>query len=1297
MAITKYVAASAPYNHQTFDDAQGFIAGANGVLTGGEVTTSASLVTVQPLSWIQEGLIVNSDGVLTATLPTNILVPYFLAVTTSSPIDILDEVITPTFVQRPEDVDSATVLVAEWDGQEWRQLPYLQLTEINEAAATAAVKGQMAGVASGLDMTQDGSNVYVQPGSAYPTDGKLIVKQDSVTLPKVAADPNGLDRIDQIVLRKPADDPSRIATIEYLVGPTFSDAGGIQVFTPNQVSSVTSSGPKVVNDPSNDNLYIFYLESNTLKFRYANDTLSSISAAQTLAAGVSSFDAIQTPDGFLDIVYTSGDVLYYGRFTTLGAVVYATNPIYSAGGILINPKIVTVYANGSYDIHIVVQATVSVGHNQIGYVRLNTVNTVITGFQVLVDLSAQLANPSLDKDDNDSILYLAFENQTVQTVYLAEYDASTATAVTPPTATVEPFELQGNTYNLDTASLALATGATNPKVKRMANKQTYVFWRHVNGVSSYGVAVYNVNYLADFGYTALMQHLYTPGENVDEYKVAVDELDTAYLILREQGLVGSATLRLSTLTAGNATEIQASLGTDINTVYTSLGALIQSYSDSSPATWITKQSATTAVSLRDNYIPPSDIYLGKYRTSDGYLSVAGTALEEDPSIRRLYEFNNLYAATATASWGGSATHLLTVVSALSVNFLDRLATYTIPAGSVNIPDGSVCYVLVPDEDESQNLTFIVEKFGHGALDRLGRTALPMFWSVAGVLYTKFAPYRLDAGGETVVLGEPLSQAAQEWLGLPSFTPDPSNHAYSSTNYIHQSDDYNTAIGELDTAIAEVEGDVEAFFASLQLIPHPTIHSRVIVNPSDTTLINGEVRSQILQSLIVNFTGAQLDFGTPDAGNIYASDGITLIGTFTMPSIATSQWRWFAVAGAVGSIASDNRINIMINANAATADGSTQNLAPRPFFNGFPIGAVAVQALGGGAIATIAYTNIVLAGTNQGSGVTGIPDTAQETAVYSGTPGHYTISQTPLDPASTWVFVDGLIQTYNVAWTITGNAITFLAGYIPDPATQKVTVSYIVMGTETLDGDQEVPAGVIDGVNDTFTLSAQPPNRTSVWVFLNGKIQPTSAWSFYQTPSITQVIFTVPPPMASKVYVTFLFPLGSGGGGGGSIIGADNVGAGSGVYYGEASGVLEFKSLQQGTGITVVDNGLGTITISATGGGGGIEVHGSRVSPESIDPTVGIYPTTAVDQVWWVIPSFAGPQQITASPMIQAGTAVGQRLTLKGVSPANYLITEDVDDVAGSGLDQNGPCNITDQNAIQYQWDGTYWSENFRRE
>ena len=112
-----------------------------------------------------------------------------------------------------------------------------------------------------------------------------------------------------------------------------------------------------------------------------------------------------------------------------------------------------------------------------------------------------------------------------------------------------------------------------------------------------------------------------------------------------------------------------------------------------------------------------------------------------------------------------------------------------------------------------------------------------------------------------------------------------------------------------------------------------------------------------------------------------------------------------------------------------------------------------------------------------------------------------------------------------------------------------------------------------------------------------------------------------------------------------------------------------------------------------GPGSGKEVHGTFSSPIAIDPTVGIVPSSALDQTWYVIPTIAGAQTISASPAIAPGTVLGQTLRLKGVDSANYL---KISSASGSGTNQNGICSLTDNQSITYEWDGSEWNENTRR-
>ena len=482
------------------------------------VPTSGSTVTIQPLTWIQNGLIVDSDQPLSVTLSGVLQPPYFVAVTSSSEIENLAEVITPTFVKRPEDVSSGVVLVAEFDGTEWRPLPQMDLGQILMSRNLRAIGEGLVGVSSGFGVSQDSGHLYVLPGAAHATDGSYIQKMVTTILPKVAAPGDGFNRIDEVVLRKPSDSPARIATVDYIVGPTFDSSGAPNVLTPHQLASSVASAAKTINDPATNALYFFYIIGSgsgaTLNFVSAPADLSSFTSPQVLATNLSSFSVIMTPDGFLDTVYTRGTAVLYQRTTTAGASVYAETTIYTNPNAITNVKMVSVAAGATYFLHVVFERFVSVSQTDLGYVRLSSTNTVETPFQVLVSLSAVLKNPSLDKNDDDSTFYLAFENQSTQKVYLRVYDAGTATASAIPTELGMPLELQGNTYDLSSASLLAATGATMPIVKCTANKEIYVFWLHFKSAGVYGVAVYNVHYQQTFGYMALVKDLYTPSENV---------------------------------------------------------------------------------------------------------------------------------------------------------------------------------------------------------------------------------------------------------------------------------------------------------------------------------------------------------------------------------------------------------------------------------------------------------------------------------------------------------------------------------------------------------------------------------------------------------------------------------------------------------------------------------------------------------------------------------------------------------------------------------------------------------------
>lgn len=242
---------------------------------------------------------------------------------------------------------------------------------------------------------------------------------------------------------------------------------------------------------------------------------------------------------------------------------------------------------------------------------------------------------------------------------------------------------------------------------------------------------------------------------------------------------------------------------------------------------------------------------------------------------------------------------------------------------------------------------------------------------------------------------------------------------------------------------------------------------------------------------------------------------------------------------------------------------------------------------------------------------------------------------------------------------------------------------------------EVPAGIVNGTNTTFILTQAPVNAQSVLAFTDGLGDIPAQYTVEQISGQWAVVFASGSIPATGQTPLVLYMTGSSGVGVGGGVGAiQNEPGGVGIFYENDVNVALLKSLIPGTNTDIVDNGNGTITISSTGGGGGsIETHGSASSPVAIAPGVGIVPTSAAEQVWWVTPSGgAGAVPITASPAIAAGTGVGQRLKLKSVADTTYLVIPN-----NSGTDQDGPVSMgTYGQAIDYTWDGLNWSEDSRR-
>lgn len=164
----------------------------------------------------------------------------------------------------------------------------------------------------------------------------------------------------------------------------------------------------------------------------------------------------------------------------------------------------------------------------------------------------------------------------------------------------------------------------------------------------------------------------------------------------------------------------------------------------------------------------------------------------------------------------------------------------------------------------------------------------------------------------------------------------------------------------------LDSDVSKLFGQLQLKPHPSSVSKVIVTGADFTLSDGRVLSQELVNLIMNFSGAVIHL---DTGLIFASDDSTSLGIdFTPFTIPSGNYFWYSVNVIAGALGADNRIAVQLIVSSATASNAVLASAPYPSFvsSAKKSGAVLVRNVAG----TITLQLIRQLGVGSGSGAGG---------------------------------------------------------------------------------------------------------------------------------------------------------------------------------------------------------------------------------------------------------------------------------------------------------------------------------------
>ena len=815
MSIHKYVRFAAPYRSKTFNDKDALVVGRNGVLSGGEVTQSGDIVTIQPITFIQNGQVVDVTVPLSSPEPLQMLPPYFIVLSVSSSVESQDEALTPTYVKRPQDITSDLVLVAEYDGVEWISLPKIQLQAQADAAEARAYATGDLGIAQGFDLTQDTTKIYVAPGTLIDVNGRLVQKSHTTTLTKTAAPSYpSMSRVDSIVYRKPQDNKNRVGQIKYITGPTFYEGGGYnkehKVFddaTYNTIyeQHVTSGAKTLVSHTYNRIASIINIDG-TLKLSAYDGSFALLNSIE-LGGQAIDFDFCINPEGDYEVVYTdnNGYKLNYVKVYKNGNDCTSTTYLITSTYVHSKPQIECASYQGSYRCHITVLKQMNSVNSTVHYTSVDASGSILTPDTLLLDLTTNLTYQNIAVNDDDSLIYMALQDDGTGKCYLYTWDVSLVDTATAPFMSATPIELQNDVLGY-TQVQAPQSGATQPVVFITDTKDVFVVWKHFLGSGAYGLAIYNKKFMSQYGHKALI----VTNDNIGSFSCDIDDLNNLYYCSTDTSVTDTATLNvvdLNTLTPTLSYSFAAGTSganyLDCNVVFCPRGELLFNYSvDLSmrrqgwtlPAGYErTQREATGAL---------TDTNIGNLSRPDDELYTSGLIVEETLAVRRIYELMSMCVATGTVNWAKSGASKLDIVSPIALKFFNKDCTLTIPASTITVPDGYSVAVSIPDEDANATLSASVVKFGEGLLDREGRKQLIIFWNIGGILYSRFAPFRLTADGETIILGDSVSQDMLNWLGAEDSSPNYNNHNYSSITYIVQSDSHNTAIGKLDQALTD---------------------------------------------------------------------------------------------------------------------------------------------------------------------------------------------------------------------------------------------------------------------------------------------------------------------------------------------------------------------------------------------------------------------------------------------------------------------------------------------------------------
>lgn len=684
MTVKKSNGFRAPYRSDTFQRQAGAQTVRPGILSmAGPVTQAGPTITVPPFSFMQvqtdlttgekKGLIVEKDAATSVAAPST-TAPFALIVSANTPADVDD--LQFTFAKSPADYAEKSVVVAVYDGVEWRVPDEISIDGLMVSVDQANVDFGRVGPAGGLLTTISGPNYSNSPGVVVDTQGHRERLPKPALFPIVATDPD-YARVDRIVYRRPMDAPPRIGLREFTTGGTYSASPATIRSHPALFDNTKERQNARLLIGTDNAAHAFCATGYGSSFQLSYAKVSSDRTTVTVSA--INLQAMTDPvfavavDGSnnLHAVFIQSGHVYYRKFGPTGTALTSAIQVETGSTPCTAPAVAIDPANSK--VFVVYQSLLGANNNQIFFLTRDLNGNAVTGAKNLTGNAQNLQNPDIVVTDDDWV-YVSYEDSVLTKAYYRRFDD-----IGNPLAAAVYVSGATNRIGFGT----IVDGAKSVKVRVADNKSVFVTFLQDKGGSVYGLSIWNDG-------AAFQQQLLTSGENFTTYSLGLDasfnslHLDVARSSSLDYVKLGGQTV-LFTLNLGSSVSSVTGVLDRLGSMYHLWArALSGTYTNYATNKAITDIGPATATGTMNNIV----------MTSSQMLLATASFTSPVPQI------GDRVVITGAANGGNNTTKFITNVETLSKNSSNDTYRITVgvafaaaespaagPVGAFAAPDG----------------------------------------------------------------------------------------------------------------------------------------------------------------------------------------------------------------------------------------------------------------------------------------------------------------------------------------------------------------------------------------------------------------------------------------------------------------------------------------------------------------------------------------------------------------------------------------------------------------------------------